>query len=335
MLSLDMTILKETQFQNFLKERKLAKDEIVHSIRCVKEFENYIGKKKLSFKTAGLNTLKEYIALMIDEEKNSMVKLLAIARYCHVIKKDEYYIHLASILGARNVLPDIGERIAIISEKTIQNKIFKDFELPPLGSSLENYPRITKMIIDNMTAELPTKKCKEILTWNYHKIPLESFSEKKKRFEKSKTIDEYLMNEHKRLIDELESCMNEDIIWYEQKITPDVLEFVQNNQEICTGVRHGDKIYLTKIPYDPKNYLKETNPNLKAYYACHCPLVRSALLNEKIKIPSIFCYCSSGYEKIPFDVIFEENVEVELLESVLNRNYRCRFAIKIPECKMK
>ena len=177
--------------------------------------------------------------------------------------------------------------------------------------------------------------CKEILTWNYHKIPVESFSEKKKRFESSKTIDEYLMNEHKRLIMELESCMKEGKIWYEQKITPAILEFVQNNQEICTGARYGNNIYITKIPYDPEQYLKENDPNLKAYYACHCPLVRSALLDEKIKIPSIFCYCSSGYEKLPYDVIFEENVEVELLESVLNGDYRCRFAIKIPEDKMK
>jgi hypothetical protein len=330
-----VTLLKETQFRNYLKKRKLANDEIDLSIDCVKEFESYLEKKKLSFETAGFNVLKEYITLMNDEEKNLIIRLLAIARYCHVIKKDEYYIHLASILGARNVLPDIGERISAICGKEIRNKIFEDFELPPLGSSPENYPRITQMILDKMTAELPTKICKEILTWNYHKIPVESFNEKKKRFKKSKTIDQYLINEHKRFIEELETCMKEEKIWYEQKITPAVLEFVQNNQEICTGVKQGNKIYISKIPYDPQQYFEENDPCLKAYYACHCPLVRSALLDEKIKILSIFCYCSSGFEKTPFDAIFEENVEVELLESVLNGDGRCRFAIKIPEDKMK
>jgi len=139
--------LKETQFQNFLKERKLTKDEIIHSIHCVKEFENYIEKTKQSFETAGLKTLKKYIAFLIEEEKNSMIRLMAIARYCHVVKKDEYYIYLASVLGARNVLPDIGERTALITGKAIQNKVFKDFELPPLGSSPENYPLKTQMII--------------------------------------------------------------------------------------------------------------------------------------------------------------------------------------------
>jgi len=191
------------------------------------------------------------------------------------------------------------------------------------------------VIIDRLNTELPNVTCKKILTWNYHRIPTESFKEKKDRFEKSDTIDEYLMNEHKTFIEELKSCIKEEKLWYEQKITPAVLRFVQNNQEICTGVRQSNKIYLTKIPYDPKQYLEENDPNLKSYYACHCPLVRSALLEGKIKISPNFCYCSSGYEKLVFDVIFEESVEVDLLESVLNGDNRCRFAIKIPKGKMK
>jgi len=49
----------------------------------------------------------------------------------------------------------------------------------------------------------------------------------------------------------------------------------------------------------------------------------------------MFCYCSAGYEKIGFDVIFEESVEVELLESALKGDSQCRFAIRIPRGKMK
>jgi len=129
--------------------------------------------------------------------------------------------------------------------------------------------------------------------------------------------------------------MNEDRIWFEQKITPEVLEFVKNNQEICTGVRLDNWIYLTKIPYAPSQYLEETDSTMKRYYACHCPLVRSSFLDKKIDIPDVFCYCSAGYEKLRFDVIFEEPVEVEVIESVLKGDIRCRFAIRIPTGKMK
>ena len=74
---------------------------------------------------------------------------------------------------------------------------------------------------------------------------------------------------------------------------------------------------------------------MKRYYACHWSLVRSAILDEKNEISDLFCYCSAGYEKLRFDVIFEESVDVEVFESILKGDIRCRFAIRIPTGKMK
>ena len=327
--------MKEIQFRNYLKKRNLTKEEANLTVNSVKEFEDYLEKKKMSFETAGLDTLVEYISLLIEENKNSMNRLVAIARYCSITKKDDYYVYLVSIFGARNVLPDIGVRIALIAGDVVRHKVFEGVELPPLGSPPENYPQLTQIIMDRLKFELPNETCRKILTWNYHGVPAESFKEKKDRFEKSDTIDGYLKNEHKKFVDELKKFMNEGRIWYEQEITPEVLKFVQGNQEICTGVRHGNRIYLTKIPYSPKQYLEENDSVMKKYYACHCPLVRSAIRDGKIEISHMFCYCSAGYEKLGFDVIFEEPVEVELLESVLKGNHRCRFAIKIPRGKIK
>jgi hypothetical protein len=129
--------------------------------------------------------------------------------------------------------------------------------------------------------------------------------------------------------------MKEGRLWYEQEITPEVVAFVKNNQEIITGVRRGDKIIKVKIPYAPKQFLEEKDPTMKGYYACHCQLVRAALREGKPRIPSTFCYCSAGFEKVHFDVIFGEPVEVEVLETILNGDPCCRFAIQIPKSKLK
>lgn len=313
----------------------MSTEDADFAVNAVKEFEGYLEKKRMSFESAGLDTLKDYVSLLMEEGKNSRDRLVAIARYCNLTKKDDYYVYFASILGARNVLPDLGERLATIAGEETRRKVFQGVELPPLGSPPENYPRITRMIVNRLEAELPSETCRKILTWNYHRVPAEAFKEKKERFEKADSIDEYLKDEHKRFIEELKGFMNEGRIWYEQEITPEVLEFVRYNQEICTGVRHGDRICLTKIPYAPKQYLKEKDPALKRYYACHCPLARSAIRDGEIEISPMFCYCSGGYEKLGFDVIFGEPVEVELLESALRGDTRCRFAIKIPRGKMK
>jgi hypothetical protein len=327
--------LKEKTFRKYLEGRKLSETGIESSVTAVREFEKYLRKRKTTLKSAGVDVLREYIALLIEEDKNSEDRLVAIARYCYVARKNDLYIYFTQILGASDVLPAIGERLATIAGKAAHRRVFHDLEMPPLGSPQESYPKLTQMVLDRMEAELPAGTCREVLTWNYHNIPIEAFKDSKERFEKAASIDEYLKGEHKRLIEEMENCMKEGRPWYEQEMTPEVVGFVRGNQEICTGVRRGDKVYKTKIPYAPGQFLKERDPAMKKHYACHCQLVRTALRNGKPGIPATFCYCSAGFEKLHFDAIFGEPVEVELLETLLKGDARCRFAIRIPRSKMK
>lgn len=324
----------EPEFKAYLQDHNVSTADIGFAVSAVREFHDYLSQRNSCLKVAGLAALEDYLALLITEGKNSRERLVAIARYCSMTKKNDYYRYFASVLGARGVLPDIGERVAAVAGEEVRRKVFQDVKLPPLGAPQESYPRLTQQILDRMEANLPREACRKILTWNYHKVPVEAFQEKKSRFDKAISIDAYLTAEHERLIQELERSMKEGRLWYEQEITPDVLEFVRGNQEICTGVRRGDAIYVTKIPYAPKQYLQATDATLKRYYACHCPLVRSAIC-DTAQISSMFCYCSAGYEKLHFDVIFDEPVEVELVESILSGSMRCRFANKIPSNKRK
>jgi hypothetical protein len=68
----------------------------------------------------------------------------------------------------------------------------------------------------------------------------------------------------------------------------------------------------------------------KRYFACHCPLARAAFATGEPDIPLDWCYCSGGYHKLMFDVLFETSTEVEVLESVLAGDDRCRFRVRIP-----
>ena len=327
--------MKESEFRERLKQRGLSEKNADFAVSAVREFEDYLDERKTSFESADLNELKSYVSLLINEGGNSLDRLIAIARYCGFIKKNDYFVYLVSLFGAREVLPRIGERLETIAGKEARGKVFDGFELPPLGSPQDDYPKLTKKIIDAMEAELPSDTCREVLTYNYHKVPVEAFKEKKERFEKARSIDEFLKDEHRRFVEELSGYMKRGQIWYEQEITPEVLELVKGNQEIQNGVRQGNKIYVSKIPFAPKQWLVEKDPVMKRYYACHCQLVRTAIRDGKPKISPVFCYCSGGYEKLPYDVIFGEPVKIELLESVLKGDTRCRFAITIPEGRMK
>jgi hypothetical protein len=77
--------------------------------------------------------------------------------------------------------------------------------------------------------------------------------------------------------------------------------------------------------------LAETDPVMKRYYACHCPWARESIKNGNLQLNPIFCNCSGGFSKKPWEIIFEQELKVQVLESALKGDSRCRFAVHLPE----
>src|SRR4030042_558891 len=164
--------MKEKAFRKHLEGRKISATTIESSVATVREFEKYLRKRKTTLTSASVNALRGYIALLIEEEKNSRDRLVAIARYCYFVKRNDLYIYFTGLLGASDVLPAIGERLATLAGKAAHRRVFDDLEMPPLGSPQDSYPRLTKMILDRREAELPAGTGGEMVTWNYHHTPL-------------------------------------------------------------------------------------------------------------------------------------------------------------------
>ena len=327
--------MKEKEFRELLQERKMGEEQIDEAVEAVLEFEREMEAKGGDPESATIDDLKEHISLLMSRGENSQDRLLALARYCYVARRNDLYIYFASILGGRKVLPSISERLASLVGEEARAKIFEGVENTPPGTPPEGLPWPTKRLMDRLEAELPPEVYRRVLAGNHHRIPLEAFEGLKKLYDESESIDEFLKKKHERAVAELEEYSAEGKIWYEQEITPRVVEFVRGNQEVLGGVRRGDKIYFTKIPYDPDAYVRETDPLMKRYHACHCTLARPTILTGEPEINPEWCYCSAGYGKTPYDVVFGEEVEVEMLENALAGDPRCRFAVKIPEGKFK
>ncbi|MFC1800323.1 DUF6144 family protein, partial [Candidatus Eisenbacteria bacterium] len=169
-----------------------------------------------------------------------------------------------------------------------------------------------------------------VLAGNHHRIPVEGFTKHKAWLAEAGGLDAFLKRVHDEAVADLERHLKEGKVWYEQVITPEIVDFVRGNQEVLSAVRDGEYLYKTKFPYAPGEWLKEEDPIKRRYFGCHCPLAREAIIRGEPDIPLDWCYCSGGYGKLMFDVVFEEATEVEVLESVLAGDDRCRFRIKIP-----
>jgi hypothetical protein len=325
----------EEDLREFYRERSLTEEDAETAIKAVREFVEYLGTRGGSLESVSVDDIREYVSLLISEDRNSMERLVAVARYCYLEKKHDVYIYFTSILGGRSVLPSISERIAQIAGEEKRDAIFEGLEAPPLGSPPEEFPKVTCLLMERLGTELDQGTCRRVLAGNHHRIPVEAFEKHKGWYREAGSIDLFLKKMHEEAIAELEEYLREDKIWYEQEITPEVVEHVRGNQEVLSGVRVGDRIYMTKFPYAPREYLMETDPLKKRYYMCHCPLARASILTGGSEVSPEWCYCSGGYGKLKFDVIFDRETEVEVHETVLGGDTRCRFTVKIPEGEIR
>jgi hypothetical protein len=97
------------------------------------------------------------------------------------------------------------------------------------------------------------------------------------------------------------------------------------------GRRVGNTIIATKIPKSGylREYFKEENPARKRQLYCHCPRIRDEIGNGP-DLPLTYCYCGAGFYKGIWEEILGEEVEVEMLESVIQGDDVCKVAIHLP-----
>lgn len=318
---------KIISFADFLKKYKLEETEIKFSLDIAKRFQKY---QQDNFSSSGSN-VEDFAEKIISKEALAVDAAKALARWLRFNNQQEDLIYILNLFNSLGVLETIIARLKDRIDLDSLEKLIDRSKLPAFGSKINAYPPVTKSFLVALQELLSEKEIKEILSGNNHQIPLEAFNKDKKLFQQLENIDLYLEKKHQELIEEMEKCYYEGNLWFEQKITLQVIDFVKANQEISTGIRKGDYIYITKIPYKVTEFLIEKDIKKKRYFYCHCPFVRSSILDEQNDVPDLWCYCSSGFAKTRFEVIFDQKVEIELLESVLSGGDKCRFRIKIPK----
>jgi hypothetical protein len=324
-------VMQEALFREYCRMRRFDTAAIEAAVQAVMEFEDSLAAQGTPLETVTSGDLAGYLSTLIRSGQNTEDRLLAIARYLYVMKKNELFIELALIIEAPGILPTVREHARDVIGDAAADAVFDSLELPPEGSPLAAYPAVTAELLRRLQRSLAPETCREVLTGNMHRIPVEEFADMVEHFRASPDVDALLEYRHTRLVADLEEHMHQSRLWYEQEITPEVLDLVRNDREIQSGVRKGNTIYVSKIPFNPAAYLHETDPVRKRFYACHCPLARSSILTGMPAVPPLLCRCSAGYEKLPFDAIFGEPVQIEVLESVLAGDTRCRFAVTIPD----
>lgn len=323
--------MKEQLLRDLYKKRGASGSDALAAVNYVEQLENYLIEHGVSLETAETTLIAEYITGLIEASENTIPRFLALARYFYLIDSHDVYIYFTKVFGGIGVIENIKKRLVDNTDEETCDLIFNELNIPVLGTSSKNIPAFTSALMKRLKSHLSPSIYRYVLAGNNHGIPQEAMQDEKTLYEEAENIDEYLKGRHEWKVAELQQYCDEGKVWFEQKISQEMVDLVKSNQEILSAVRKGNKLYVTKIPFDGIKYIESEDPVLRSYYACHCPFARERILDEsKDNVDADWCYCSAGYAKFPFEVIFGEELDVEMLQSALKGDPVCRFAITLP-----
>jgi len=321
--------MKETELRENYRSRGQSSTEADEAVQAVKELESFVAAHGETLAAVSDSTWRAYLSGLIVRSTNTPARFFALLHYARAADLPEMYVYLVRTLGGEGIIPRIAQRTEALAGVSTRERVFAEVKVPPLGTHPSGFPSVVQRMIRSLQAQLPEAECRRVLAANHHRVP-ESWYEDLRRIYLEQGIDAMLEYRHRKLLSGLEEHARTGKVWHEQIITPPAVEMVRRNPEIQAGVRHGNTIHVTKIPHESRAYIESTDPLMRRYYQCHCPLARTSIIGEGPPVSPLFCYCSGGYEKLPFDVAFGEPVEVSVLQSALAGDETCRFAIQIP-----
>jgi len=320
-------------FREFLQSHQLTSEQIEQQITFTARFESYLANLQppVSLEDAGAETTQAFVDQLIEEGNNTYNNLVALARYGRFCHNNALYVAILELLDGEEAFAGMVHKVGEVIGEERRAEIFEDIQIPPLGLSSAQKARMTQVVMERINQKVDATTHAAIFSSSFRDLPDQYYEEDKQKYWEIGDFDQYLEFKRAAFITLLEQIMSEGKLFFSQEITPEVVAFVRANPEISQGVRDGNTLYVTKIPYMAKEYLAETDPAKKRYYYCHCPWARESLRNGQTPVSSKFCQCSAGFHKKSWEVVFGKPLQADVLESVLQGDMRCRFAIHLPE----
>lgn len=331
----DLMVLEK--LQRYYKDNHLDEMAYQFARNLIIEFWNFLSKKHdiPSLSEITPEDVSDFIEILHQEKRSSLEAFIAMMRYMKILQKNDCYIELTKYTGIIGVVDIILKRVEEFHGKEIVNSIVQGLEIPTLGESPKAIPIFTEKFMRRLNASLKPDEVKKVLAGNNHDLPKDALMPEKVEYENADTFEQYLKDRHERKVAELIKYRDSGKVWFEQKITDAVVDYVASNQEILSGVIRDGWLYITKIPYDTEAYLSAEKLHEKQYYACHCSFAREALVQGNHDISPLWCYCSGGYAKFPFEVILDQKLKIECIENVLKDGNLCRFRIPLKGIEYK
>jgi hypothetical protein len=280
-------------FQKFLQERNLSHQEIQQHLSLVEQFESFLSRPLVvdSPQPPTIDETRAFVSLLVNENIDTFENLLALLRYGRFADNRDVYLTILELLDGGEVMNNLYEKLAETLGEQLRDDIFKGIKRPTWGTPNTEKPFLMQTALERVVNLTDTQTCRQILSDCLRDLPEDPYLKDKLLYSEYSNLDEFLIRKRQDFISSLEQIKKEGGLFFNQEITDEVM---------------------------------------KRYYYCHCPWARESLINDDVSVPEIFCQCSAGFHKKAWEVIFDQPLKADVLESVLKGDQRCRFAIHLP-----
>ncbi len=318
-------------FRALLLSRQASEEAIGRALILAERFESYVRDAfGVSAEDASADAARAFVRTLTAGGESTYDALLALARFGRFLKNQAVYVAMLEILDGHEALANLHRLVEEEAGASVRDEAFAGVEIPPLGIPNVERARRMRVVVERLERKLGQGRAARLIGRGLRDLPDEGYAEERRFYEEAGSIDEYLRRKGDRLIAELKEIRDQGTLYFSQPITDAVIAYVESHPEIRQGVRVGNVLYEAKIPYMAVEYLKETDPQRRAYSYCHCPWARESLQQGETKVSKTFCNCSAAFHRKPYEIIFGQKLEYEVLETVLAGDPWCKFAIHLP-----
>lgn len=321
--------MNELAFRTYLLEKKVDREQSTLFISRLDAMRTFLNTQNIEHLPQG--SILQFTEHLVQTDTEVVLDTLrAFLHYGNFIENFDYVAEVLDIAEAYNAMETLYERVGEQCGDEVRDAVFADVELPPLGVDPDTKSEVTKVVMKRLEAQVGETKTVELLAPCLHGRP----DEPKAREDllRLNDIDEFLALKHQEVVERFRQHKRDGTIEWSQYVDDDVVAYVENTPTISPGIREGDKIIQTKPPFQIKAMLDTEDPQMKRYYACHCPWVRGAIKDgTDDEISANFCHCSAGFTKKYWDFVFNQPVTVQPIETVLTGALHCKFAVQIPK----
>ncbi len=321
------------KFTTHLKERILLEDKVRQYVQAAQDFDDFINKENGGRIDA--KAVETFSKRTLANGKDVVDRHFGLLRYGLYLNSDEIVNTVNPLIDGAEILDNLYSLTRERLGEEQANQIFGGVDRIAIGVPVVEKNRRMQILMERLAKRADQQTCKEILGNGLHDLKGVNFSKQRQLYLSCKDIDEYLQKKGENFIKFLEQLHKDHKPFFDQEITPEVIEFVRSEPLIRQGIREGNILYEVKIPYRTKEYLAARDEVEKRYYCCHCPWVRESLKNGKPNIPAFFCNCTAAWNKCSWEGIFEQRLKAEIIESVVMGDKWCKIAIYLPESAVK